>query len=173
MALRSPQISSNVPLKQHKRLLYLLAHHRRFIFCRKTEQSSSNKPTELDKKLAVRQNKYPIYVLPNLSTEEIVTLFRLEYLNTEHPNSFPFVSMQLMARNHASSVIQRCWRGWRSRKAGWDARKMIREQVSAKRIQKWVRSLAFIHRHKFLLEITPYLRSQSKSSEIVIEATKI
>ncbi len=75
---------------------------------------------------------------------------------------FPFLLEGLAARQMAAVSIQRIWRGYKVRKSV-NAYLKIKEKESAIRIQRWIRRLPFIHRRKFLLEVTHYLKGQKNS----------
>jgi hypothetical protein len=75
---------------------------------------------------------------------------------------FPFLLERLAIRQKAAVSIQRVWRGFKVRKSV-NAYLKIKEKESAIRIQRWVRKLPFIHRRKFLLEVTHYLKGQKNS----------
>lgn len=71
----------------------------------------------------------------------------------------------------AAASIQRYWKGYKVRKSV-NAYLRIKEKESAIKIQRWLRNLKFIHRHKFLLEVSRYLKKE-KNSEITLEITQI
>lgn len=71
----------------------------------------------------------------------------------------PFILESLADRVRAAVSIQRLWRGYRVRKSV-NAFLKIKEKESAIKIQRWIRRLRFIHRHKFLLEVSHYLKGQ-------------
>lgn len=74
----------------------------------------------------------------------------------------PFLLEGLAKRMIAAVAIQRRWRGWKVRKSV-NAFLKKKEKESAIKIQRWVRRLPFIHRHKFLLEAAQYLKTQKYS----------
>lgn len=69
----------------------------------------------------------------------------------------PFLLEALAHRAMAAVSIQRMWRGSKVRRS-INAFLKIKEKESAVRIQRWVRRLPFIHRRKFLLEVSHYLK---------------
>jgi hypothetical protein len=74
-------------------------------------------------------------------------------------------------RSIAAVSIQRHWKGYKVRKS-WNAFIRIKEKESAIKIQRWIRRLKFIHRHKFLLEVSQYLKKE-RNNEITLEMTQI
>jgi hypothetical protein len=77
----------------------------------------------------------------------------------------------MLKRSISSVIIQRIWRGYIVRKK-IQLHKKITERECAIRIQRWIRNLPFIHRHKFLLEINLILR-QDTSNYIILEGSQL
>lgn len=71
--------------------------------------------------------------------------------------------MKLLERSFAAVTIQRYWRGAKVRK-NINNSKSIKHSKAAIKIQRWIRSLKFQHRYKFLLEVNNYLKREKNSN---------
>ena len=134
-----------------------------------------NRFIQHQERLIKKEADYNHYVLPLTSKEDLINIIKKEYRKALLSDSkfcqIPFLIESFSLRSMAAVSIQRHWKGYKVRKSV-DAYLRIKERESAIKIQRWLRNLKFIHRHKFLLEVSHYLKKE-KNSEITLEITQI